>query len=215
MDQNISKKLNIGSSSVHLTGWINMDYDKQYWDNAEIGAIGWGMPIDDGKYATRDKPDDFGDATNLHYSDNTFDEVRSSHVMEHIPCTKINKSISEQFRVLKPGGKIRVVVPSLEILIERYNNKEQYRSFWESTKNDPGLFIDSELGRPFETDDEAFAAILYLNGNHLNAFTTESLTAILKRAGFINISSCDDEEKGIPDGTITDYSLRLKAFKPK
>jgi SAM-dependent methyltransferase len=208
------RKLNIGCGIVHLTGWTNMDYDKEYWDKAEVGAVGWGEPLDDGRFATRDKPDDFGDATNLHFEDNTFDETRSSHVMEHIPCTKINRAISEQYRVLKPGGKIRVIVPSIEILIERYNNKEKYRDFWEQSKNDAGLYMDSELKRPFETDDEALAAILYLNGNHLNCFTTESLTAILRRAGFENISNCDDEEVGIPDGTITDYSLRLKAFKP-
>jgi SAM-dependent methyltransferase len=206
-------KLNIGSSSVHLTGWVNMDYDKDYWDRATDGAVGWGDPIDDGKFATRDKPDDFGDATDLHYADNTFDEVRSSHVMEHILCTKINKAISEQYRVLKPGGKIRVIVPSIEILIDRYNNKDKYRKFWEDTKNDIGIYMDSELKQPFETDDEALAGILYLNGNHLNCFTTESLTAIMKRAGFVDISNCDDEEIGIPDGTVTDYSLRLKGFK--
>ena len=210
------KKLNIGCSVVHLTGWINMDYNKKYWDEAEKGAVGWGDPFPgcDASIATRNKPDDFGDATNLHYDDNTFDECRSSHVMEHIPCTRINRAISEQFRVLKPGGKIRVIVPSLEILIERYNNKEKYRKFWNDTKNDPGIYMDSELKKPFETDDEAFAGILYLNGNHVNAFTTESLTAIMRRAGFINIENCDDEEIGIPDGTITDYSLRLKGFKP-
>jgi SAM-dependent methyltransferase len=211
-----AKKLNIGSSVVHLTGWLNMDHDKEYWDGAEKGAVGWGEPFDgfDSVIATRDKPDDFGNATKLHYADNTFEEVRSSHVMEHIPCTLINKAISEQFRVLKPGGKIRVIVPSLEILIERYNDKKKYRHFWDATKNDPGLYLDSELKKPYDTDDEAFSAILYLNGNHLNAFTTESLTSILRRAGFINISNCDDEEIGIPDGTLTDYSLRLKGYKP-
>lgn len=215
MSENTLKKLNLGSSSVHLNGWINMDHNKEYWDSAEKHAVGWGQPIDGGNIATCDKPDDFGDVTNLHYEDNTFDEVRSSHVMEHIMCTKINRAISEQFRVLKPGGKIRVIVPSIEMVIERYNNKEKYRSFWDRTRNDPGLYLESELKVPFETDDEGMAGILYLNGHHLNCFTTESLTAIMRRSGFIDISNCDDEEIGIPDGTVFDCSLRLKGFKPK
>ena len=207
------KKLNVGSSCTHLTGWVNMEYDKDYWVKAQKGAVGWGKPIV-GYDATKDMPDDFGDVCNLHYEDNTFDIVRSGHVMEHIPCKKIHRAINEQYRVLKPGGWIRVSVPSFDILLERYLDQDKYKDFWDKTRNDPGLWKDSELKKPLETVDEALFGILYLNGEHLNSFTKVTLTKILERAGFVNIQSADKDEEKIPDGTIIDYSLRLKGMKP-
>ena len=29
----MSKKLNIGSSTCHLNGWINLEYDENFWKN--------------------------------------------------------------------------------------------------------------------------------------------------------------------------------------
>lgn len=42
------------------------------------------------------------------------------------------------------------------------------------------LYLDSELGKPCETVSEAFIATIHLNGEHINSFTRESLTAIMK-----------------------------------
>jgi len=209
------RNLNIGSSSVHLDGFVNMEYDKAYWDKAEEHAslLQWGTRIND--RATRNKPDDFGDALCLHYADNTFDLVRSSHVMEHLPSTKIHRALSEQYRVLRPGGWVRVIVPALDILIHRWVNKERYEAFWDKTKSDPGLYKESERGVPFDSADEALISIIHLNGHHTNSFTERSLTDILTRVGFVDVQRCDAEEDGIPDGTCMDYSLRLKGQKPK
>ena len=212
------KKLNIGPSNIHLNGWINMEYDEEYWltakKNNKDNELKWGTPIDDGKIATRDYPDCFGDVSNLPFSDNTFDEVRSSHVMEHISTKLTHKGFREQFRVLKSGGWIRVIVPSFDILLERFINKEKYQEFWDKTMNDKGLWWESELKQPCGTIDEALFAILYLNGEHKYFFSKDSLTAILERVGFVDVQSADVDEEGIPDSTVIDYSLRLKAMKP-
>jgi len=211
------QKLNIGSSTCHLNGWTNLEHDKRYWMEALPGAVGLGKvkakDKDGNIIATLDWPDDYGDVTNLHYSDNTFDIVRSGHVMEHIPSKIIHKAISEQYRVLKPGGWCIISVPSLDILLERFINKESYKEFWNKTMNDNGLWMDSELKKPYETIDEAFTAILYLNGEHLNAFTKVILTKMMERCGFKSVQSADEDEKHIPDGTCIEYSLRLKGQK--
>jgi predicted SAM-dependent methyltransferase len=207
------KKLNIGSSVVHLNGWLNLEYNEQYWVDAQKGAVGWGEEINE--LATRDMPDVFGDVLDLHqFEDNTFDLIRSAHVLEHIHPKKTHQALREQFRVLKSGGWCRVIVPSLDILLDRYNKRSQHKAFWDKQKNDPGLYMDSELKKPYDNIDEAFIATIHLNGEHLNSFTRASLIAMMKRVGFVSIQGCDADEQGIPDSTVIEYSLRLKGKKP-
>ncbi len=55
------------------------------------------------------KPDVCGDIQNLPFKDELFDEIYSSHVLEHIP--NIVKTLNECWRVLKPNGKFTVRVP--------------------------------------------------------------------------------------------------------
>ena len=54
------------------------------------------------------------------YDDNSFDVVYHSQVLEHIPKNEAAKFIGECYRVLKPGGIIRVVVPDLENIVREY-----------------------------------------------------------------------------------------------
>lgn len=57
----------------------------------------------------------------LDFDDNVFDLVYSSHVLEHFPRKQIRNILQEWARVLKPGGLLRLSVPSFENLIEIYS----------------------------------------------------------------------------------------------
>ena len=54
------------------------------------------------------------------YSDGRFQAVYHSHVLEHFPREKAEGFIRECFRVLRPGGVLRVVVPDLENIAREY-----------------------------------------------------------------------------------------------
>ena len=54
------------------------------------------------------------------YEDGTFDVVYHSHVLEHFPKQKAPRFLSDCYRVLKPGGVIRVAVPDLESIARLY-----------------------------------------------------------------------------------------------
>jgi len=56
----------------------------------------------------------------LPYEDNTFDVVYSSHFIEHIPVDQIELFFDDVYRILKPGGLIRLVTPDLEFLNNEY-----------------------------------------------------------------------------------------------
>ena len=53
------------------------------------------------------------------FPDNAFDVVYSSHFVEHLERGHAAAHLREQYRVLKPGGVVRVVVPDLRLLVER------------------------------------------------------------------------------------------------
>jgi SAM-dependent methyltransferase len=49
------------------------------------------------------------DLTNINISNNIFDVIISSHVLEHIVDDK--KALTEIYRILKPGGRALIIVP--------------------------------------------------------------------------------------------------------
>jgi ubiquinone/menaquinone biosynthesis C-methylase UbiE len=54
------------------------------------------------------------------YDANTFDVVYNSHVLEQIDREAVVQILKESYRVLKPGGLLRLVVPDLGMLVTNY-----------------------------------------------------------------------------------------------
>ena len=60
------------------------------------------------------------------FADKSFDAVYHSHVLEHFSPEDGEKLIVECFRVLRPGGILRVVVPDLERIAQLYLEMHQH-----------------------------------------------------------------------------------------
>jgi predicted SAM-dependent methyltransferase len=56
----------------------------------------------------------------INYPDASYDVVYHSHLLEHFAKNDAERFISECFRVLRPGGIVRVAVPDLEKLAKIY-----------------------------------------------------------------------------------------------
>jgi predicted SAM-dependent methyltransferase len=91
------RKLQLGCGHSILSGWLNTD----------IGCTGtitymdvrMPFPIENG----------------------TFDYVFTEHVIEHLTYAQGAQMLAECFRVLKPGGKLRVATPDMQFLIDLYH----------------------------------------------------------------------------------------------
>jgi len=89
--------LNVGCGKKFHKDWVNIDMTS-YSKHVIVANLLKGIP----------------------FPDNTFDVVYHSQVLEHFPREKAQDFIKECFRILKPGGIIRIVVPDLENIVDEY-----------------------------------------------------------------------------------------------
>jgi len=61
------------------------------------------------------------DITNLPmFEDNSVDEIRASHVIEHISPNRVVDTLQEWYRILKPDGLLRIYCPDAGKLAQDY-----------------------------------------------------------------------------------------------
>lgn len=65
-------------------------------------------------------PDLVADARALPYEDASVDEIFAGHVLEHFDWDEGQQALAEWKRVLRPGGKLGVVVPDFHEIARRY-----------------------------------------------------------------------------------------------
>jgi hypothetical protein len=121
----------------------------------------------------------------LPYPDNSVEEIRASHILEHFSFGDGIKALSEWVRVLKPGGRLRVAVPDVDKVLAAKG--DQNRLFY-------------LMGGQCNADDF-----------HRSAFDEERLCATLAQAGLERI---DRWHSPNTDTAASPISLNLEGFKP-
>jgi len=111
----------------------------------------------------------------LPYSDNSIDAIYSCHTFEHFTKTEAQFVISECFRVLQPGGQIKIVVPDIDDIVEIYYNFEKLGNMF-------------KIGRKFNTREEYIIFSLTQNGQHKYMYSERSLRKLLFDAGIKEIA---------------------------
>jgi len=61
----------------------------------------------------------------LPFNDNSVDVIYHSHFLEHLYKEDAEKFLKECYRILKPGGLMRVVVPDLEVVLEMFKDGDK------------------------------------------------------------------------------------------
>lgn len=133
-------------------------------------------------------------------SDNTVDVLYSSHMLEHLDQQEACVFMKEAFRVLRPGGTIRIVVPDLARLVEIYNinrdANELIMSMHTCVPNAKSL-------------QQRLRYALFGYRHHLWMYDTASLKKLLVQAGFENITSLAGGRTTIPDPNTLDLNERI------
>jgi predicted SAM-dependent methyltransferase len=95
-------RINMGSSSSHLDGWISVDLlgDPEGVAIRFDGAKPW--PLDAG----------------------SAEAINSEHFLEHLDPADAPRYFAEAYRVLRPGGVIRTSTPDLEGLCRVYADRD-------------------------------------------------------------------------------------------
>ncbi|MGC3960282.1 MAG: methyltransferase domain-containing protein [Verrucomicrobiota bacterium] len=91
------KKLNFGCGNRFAKGWVNIDFHSQHPEVQRVNLL-----------------------QKFPFADGSFDVVYSSHVLEHFPLATTEGILRECHRVLKSGGIVRTVLPSLEFTCREY-----------------------------------------------------------------------------------------------
>jgi SAM-dependent methyltransferase len=144
-----------------------------------------------GKFARPRFPDlaRFGDIRKgLPVADGSADAVYCSHVLEHLSLEDFRIALKNSLRILKPGGKFRVLMPDLKVLAKRYV---------ESTEPDAAMkFMRiSVIGREKRPSGFSGLARSWLgNAEHLWMWDYPALAMELDKAGFkaIRPANCGD-----------------------
>lgn len=89
--------VNIGCGSTYHLEWINLDIASNS-PHVISYDIRKGLP----------------------FEDNSCDVVYSSHLLEHLKQCEAHDLVAEVYRVLRPGGIFRIVVPDLEQIARQY-----------------------------------------------------------------------------------------------
>jgi predicted SAM-dependent methyltransferase len=130
----------------------------------------------------------------------TVSAVYASHVLEHLSRRDVLRSLSEVYRVLEPGGEVRIAVPDMHTLSRMVVRLAD------------------------NADKQVFVLHMMMGGQtnvydfHASAFTQPVLTKVLEGVGFVNVERV--ESFGLVDDCSTlvvfgdPVSLNVIARKP-
>jgi predicted SAM-dependent methyltransferase len=143
----------------------------------------------------------------LPYKDSEVDIVFSSHLLEHLTREEGAKLLQECYRVMKPGGIIRLSIPDTKMITQKYLDGKisDYR------------YVNTGVEKCIDDADAYYNLLL---ANHKTIYDKDSLMKLLERTGFVKVeqvSPFKSRSKIIQTQTTNchhNLSVVLEAEKP-
>lgn len=160
----------------------------------------------------------FGDIVKgLPVPDNSCDGLYCSHVLEHLALNDFRVALKNSYKVLKPGGIFRCVVPDLEVIAKRYIQNLETKKETASIDFIGNGTLLGVFERPKGV--KGLMTAIFGNAHHLWMWDHYSLENELKAAGFINIrraqfnDSSDAMFKQVEDENRFESAVALECTK--
>lgn len=169
-------KLNLGCCTSKVSGFINIDLDKSV------------------------NPDVLDNVIILKkFRDNSVNEIKSAHLIEHLPEEDALGAISNWYRILKSGGIVSIECPNLNKCIKMIHSND--------TEEKKLGFVGIYGYMPHVKQSAEFHS-------HKHGWTPYSLCEALENNGFINTKEIEIEQKFRCYNQRYDRDMRIVAKKP-
>lgn len=154
-------RLHLGCGTKLLEGWIHLDSSPYLSSEILTAQLPRGL-----KY----------------FDEMSIQFIYASHILEHIEYPdKTNEFATECYRILQPGGVLRVVVPAIQNIIEAY------------VRDDRDFFAIQAQIHPKHctTKLEHLMYALQQDGEHKYGYDFETMRKLLEKAGFTRVTQSD------------------------
>jgi predicted SAM-dependent methyltransferase len=133
--------LNLGSGMDKKPGWVNVDADPVQAPDVCADALTYLAGV----------------------ADDSVDEIYAGHFLEHLERDAAGRFLAECLRVLKPGGRLGVVVPDTRAIMQSY----------------------LEDGRDLDDLCRAFLYSTIQESQHKWSYDLDTLRRLLEQTGFV------------------------------
>jgi len=192
------KKLHLGCGPREIGGWLNADLTPATDTILRLDAS---------------RP--------FCFADDSFDYVFSEHMIEHIDYGSGAVMLAECFRILKPGGRIRISTPDLAKILALYEDDSEFSSTYMR------WYSANLLWPPPPYPDAVFMVNRFLRDwGHQFVYDRSALSVSMRNAGFVRIAACElqqsddpvfrglEREERMPAGYLRYETFTLEAEKP-
>jgi SAM-dependent methyltransferase len=174
-----------GSGFCGPEGWLNFDASPTLWLE-RLPGLGRLIKKNNQRFPRSVR---FGDILRgLPVADGAAAGVYASHILEHLSRRDFDVALQNTFKMLKPEGIFRLIVPDLEIRARNYLKMLQTHSCaandWFMTSGSLGL-----EARPSGLIRRA--AGVFSGSHHLWMWDWLSMRNSLEEAGFIDVRRCE------------------------
>jgi predicted SAM-dependent methyltransferase len=146
----------------------------------------------------------------LNIPDNSIKYIYSSHLVEHLEHAELVTHLSECYRILEPGGVLRIGFPDFPKVFRFYcADDKEFLELWRK-------FLSEKFGLP----SDKICAMDYINrsvyefGQHKTCLDMEKMNNLLTYAGFSPLAiNALDFDPQIDVNARREYTLFVEAVK--
>ena len=179
-------RVNIGCGNTPSEGWLNIDNSPAIklanspilYFFAKLLKLLCKQQIENVEWNKKHKII-FADATKkLPLDNNSVQCIYSSHMVEHLSRNQVLTFLREASRILKSDGILRIAVPDLRIVANKYFAEGDADSFMEE------ILVEAP---PINSLKEKLILLITGYRHHQWMYDGKSITLLLKNAGFKNV----------------------------